>query len=107
MVLPAGMALHNKVVETWKIYMTFIGQKLGTLIMSILENFFVWQQDYKSSPISGGSFDEYLEQYCNIIFPAQTTSLGLMYFVDSHLPVIDPVAHAPRRLDLVDESLNC
>lgn len=55
---------------------------------------------------SGGSYNEDLDQYGNIVFPAQLTSLGPMFLVKSHLPVYYPIAHSLRRLDLVYASLN-
>ncbi|KAL2926722.1 Coronatine-insensitive protein 1 [Bienertia sinuspersici] len=117
------LAQHNNVLEILNFYMTFLEQikvedlellarkcplvsvKIGDTDLVQLGNFF--RTATRLQEFSGGSFNEDLHQYANIVFPAQLTSLGPMYLVDSHLPVLYPVAHLLRRLDLVYASLNC
>lgn len=116
------LALQNSVLETLNFYMTFMEQievedlellarncplvsvKIGDTDLVHLGNFF--RTATRLQEFSGGSYNEELEQYANIVFPAGMTSLGPMYLVESHLPVLFPIAHLLRRLDLVYASLN-
>lgn len=81
-----------------------VSVKIGDTDFVHLGNFF--RTATRLQEFSGGSFNEDLDQYADIVFPAQMTSLGPMYLVDSHLPLLYPVAHLLRRLDLVYASLN-
>ncbi|KNA19212.1 hypothetical protein SOVF_063310 [Spinacia oleracea] len=116
------LALHNIVLETLNFYMTFmekitvedlellarncplVSVKIGDTDLVHLGKFL--RTATRLQEFSGGSYNEDLDQYGNIVFPAQLTSLGPMFLVKSHLPVYYPIAHSLRRLDLVYASLN-
>ncbi|XP_010690074.1 coronatine-insensitive protein 1 [Beta vulgaris subsp. vulgaris] len=117
------LALHNKVLETLNFYVTFmekikvedlellarncplVSAKIGETDLSHLGNFF--RTATRLQEFSGGSFNEDLSHYSNIVFPAQMTSLGPMFLVETHVPVLYPVSKLLRKLDLVYASLNC
>ncbi|KAH9615841.1 hypothetical protein KSS87_022832 [Heliosperma pusillum] len=117
------LALNNTVLETLNFYMTFLEQisvedlellakKCPNLIsvkicdtdLGQLGRFYrlaTSLQEY-----CGGSFSEN-QNYTDISFPAQLSSVGLMYFQKIHLPLLFPVAQSLRSLDLVYASLCC
>ncbi|XP_021769137.1 coronatine-insensitive protein 1-like [Chenopodium quinoa] len=116
------LAQHSTALETLNFYMTFLEQikvqdlellaskcplvsvKIGDTDLVHLGSFF--RTATRLQEFSGGSYNEDLDQYANIVFPAKLTSLGPMYLVESHLSVYYPIAHLLLRLDLVYASLN-
>lgn len=117
------LALNNKVLETLNFYMTFLEKirvedlellarncplvsvKIGDTDLVHLRNFF--RSATRLQEFCGGSVSEGFDQYSNITFPAQLNSVGLMYLGDSQVPILFPVAHLLRKLDLVYVSLSC
>ena len=117
------LALNNKVLETLNFYMTFLEKirvedlellarncplvsvKIGDTDLVHLGNFF--RSATRLQEFCGGSVSEGFDQYSNITFPAQLNSVGLMYLGESQVPILFPVAHLLRKLDLVYASLSC
>lgn len=117
------LALNNTVLETLNFYMTFLEEirvedlellarncplvsvKIGDTDLGELVSFF--RSATTLQEFCGGSFSEGAEQYCNIIFPVQLTSVGLMYLGDAQAPILFPFAKLLRKLDLVYASLSC
>jgi len=117
------LALNNTVLENLNFYMTFLEQikvedlellarncplvsvKIGDTDLGQLPNFF--RSATTLQEFCGGSVTEGAEQYCDIIFPAQLTSVGLMFLGDAQAPILFSFAKLLRKLDLVYASLSC
>lgn len=117
------LALNNMVLETLNFYMTFLEQigvedlellarncplvsvKIGDTDLVHLVNFF--RSATALQEFCGGSVSEGFDQYANIVFSAQLTSVGLMYLGVDQVPILFPVGRMLRKLDLVYASLNC
>lgn len=118
------LALNNKVLENLNFYLTFmelisvedlellarncplVSVKIGDTALFHLRNFF--RTATRLQEFCGGSFDGQLIQYGDDFkIPAHLTSLGPMFLVDTHLPMLYPVANSLWKLDFVYVSITC